>query len=790
MKTCYRSLKSLLFMLVLCMVGTLSAWADSYTYKAKTSDFKKADSFSFKDGDVTWNATSSNWDQGSVSSQQSGGVQLVQLGSGRTSKNFAFTLSTSSIKGNITSIVVETCLSGSGAKFSLTTSVGGTQIGKGTITENTIKEFTFTPTSSAEGEVVINWKNVGNKSTGIRIKSITINYTSSSEPIDPTAVAAPIFSESSKSFSDKFKLTLTKGNNAEKILYTTDGTEPSNKLSNGEIYTAPINIAHTTTVKAIAVSNEGKESKVVTNEYKLELPAPVLSVSSKDFSEAFDVEISTPATAAEGILYTLDGSTPSFENNSTDIYTKAINISATTTLKAVSYTSNGDNYEYSEVVTNEYKLKLPAPVLSVSSKKFSETFDVEISTPATAAEGILYTLDGSTPSWDNNSTNIYTDAIKISATTTLKAVSYASNGSNYEYSPVATATYTWVDPSVIWSEDFSGFKKGAVPTKGENATYKCTGKTKVYTDHLAGGDAPELLISKDGKSFTATIIDLKGAKNGMILTFLDNKGNLNVSATNATILSKDVTKIDEDHFTSTYIFALVDPSAEVSISMKSTTSDNVRIDNIELSKYEKISSFNITEAGYATYYTSDAYAMPKGVTGYTITANNGSELTMKEAYTEGETVPAQTALVLKGEAGKYSFLPTTSTEITPADNKLHGSDVAAETHVDGTNVKYYKLSYDSKGANLGFYWGAENGAAFTNGAHKAYLALDGTTLLSQKQGFSFADLMNGLTTSINQANAANAAKQSIFDINGRRVNSWNGAAKGIYIVNGQKVLVK
>ncbi len=702
MKTCYRSLKSLLFMLVLCMVGTLSAWAESYTYTAKTSDFKKAASFSFKDGDVTWNATSSNWNN-SVSSPKSG---VVQLGNSSTSKNFAFTLSTSSIKGNITSIVVETSLSGSGAKFSLTTSVGGTQIGKNTtITENTIDTYTFTPSSSAEGDVVISWKNIGRKSTGIRIKSITINYTSSSEPVDPTAVAAPIFSESSKSFSDKFELTLTKGKNAEMILYTTDGTEPSYEPLNGEEYTAAISIAHTTTVKAIALSNEGKESKVVTNEYKLELPAPVLSVNSKNFSEAFDVEISTPATAAEGILYTLDGSTPSFENNTTDIYTDAINISATTTLKAVSYTQNG---------------------------------------------------------------------------------------SDYEYSPVATATYTWVEPSsVIWSEDFSSFENEAVPTEGENATYKCTGSTQVYaTDHLAGGDAPELLISKNGKSFTATIIDLKGAKNGMILTFLDNKGNLNVSATNATILSKDVTKIGTRHFTSTYIFALVDPSAEVSISMETTTSDNVRIDNIELSKYEKINSFNITDAGYATYYTSDAYAMPKGVTGYTITDNNGSELTMKEAYTEGEIVPAQTALVLKGEAGKYSFLPTTSTQITPADNKLHGSDVAAETHVDGTNVKYYKLSYDSKGANLGFYWGAENGAAFTNGAHKAYLALDGTTLLSQKQGFSFADLMNGLTTSINQANAANAAKQSIFDINGRRVNSWNGAAKGIYIVNGQKVLVK
>lgn len=57
MKTCYRSLKSLLFMLVLCMVGTLSAWADSYTYTAAKADFKKG-TFSFKSGDVSWSGNS------------------------------------------------------------------------------------------------------------------------------------------------------------------------------------------------------------------------------------------------------------------------------------------------------------------------------------------------------------------------------------------------------------------------------------------------------------------------------------------------------------------------------------------------------------------------------------------------------------------------------------------------------------------------------------------------------------------------------------------------------------
>ena len=505
MKTCYRSLKPLLFMLVLCMVGTLSAWADSYTYTAAKADFKKG-TFSFKSGDVSWSGNST---YAAPTRTESRGVQF---GSKNLSNN-TLTLSTSSIKGSIESIVVNTATA-SKCTVSLSVSVGGTKIGSSASLSGSAKDYTFTPKTTASGDIEISW----NATKGsVYIKSITINYTSSSEPVDPTAVAAPIFSESSKSFSDKFELTLTKGKNAEMILYTTDGTEPSYEPLNGEEYTAPISIAHTITVKAIALSNEGKES---------------------------------------------------------------------------------------EVVTNEYKLKLPAPVLSVSSKKFSETFDVEISTPATAAEGILYTLDGSTPSRDNNSTNIYTDAIKISATTTLKAVSYASNGSDYEYSPVATATYTWAEPSsVIWSEDFSGFENEAVPTKGENATYKCKdgkSKTMIYTEKLAGGTSPELLINQSGGSFSATISDLKGCKNGMILSFKSNKPNLNVTISNATQLSKVV-----DGDVITYIFALNDATSPIVVKFENSYSSNARIDDIELSKYEKISSFNITDAGYANYYTSD-----------------------------------------------------------------------------------------------------------------------------------------------------------------------------------------
>lgn len=539
-----------------------------------------------------------------------------------------------------------------------------------------------------------------------KIKTIEVTFASTS------SVAAPTFSDDSKSFSDKFDLKLSAGSDAAMIMYTTDGSTPSYKNGVGELYETPISITHTTTVKAIAVSSKEEESDVVTKEYKLELPAPTISEATKTFTAPFTVSLSKEATAAEGILYTLDG---------TD------------------------------------------------------------------------------PSWENNATEIYTEPIQISATTTLKAVSYAANGTTYEYSPIASATYTYTEqgdaPIVIWSEDWSGFKAGNKPAQGENATYVYGGSnTKIYTTQIsAGGESPELMIAKSGGSLAITINDLKGANEGLMFSFKTNNktidGEFAVSADNAVILSSEVE--GSKPYVQKLIMALKEGVTSLTITLKNDyRNSNVRVDDLELTTYAGVGSFKITEAGYGTYYTSDAYTMPKGVKGYTITGNEGTSLVMNEAYAAGDVVPAKTALVVEGAANKYYTLVAASTELTPDKNKLHGSDEAETTYVDGTNVKYYKLSYNNEGNNLGFYWGSENGAAFTNGAHKAYLALDSETLLSQSRGFSLADLAHGVTTGINTTVKSATQSNFIYDLNGRRINSLNGAAKGVYIMNGQKVLVK
>lgn len=698
MRTKLLSLKTLLVICLMAIVGGVETWADTYKYTFTSKVFEKTSTTSKENletqklGDVSW--TTSGVIPYLGFGGDSNGMQF-----GKKNNPADFSLTTSDIVGTITKVVVNASTTTKNT-VTLSVSVGGEQYGTEQITSTTSRGYTFSGKST--GKVAISMKSNGTK--GMYIKSIEITYTPSSS----SSVAAPTFSEDSKSFSDKFDLTLSAGSDAAMIMYTTDGTTPSYKNNVGELYEAPISITHSTTVKAIAVSSKDEESAVVTNEYKLELPAPTISEATKIFTVPFTVSLSTEATAAEGILYTLDGTGPSLENK-------------------------------------------------VAKK--------------------------------------YTEPIQISATTTLKAVSYATNGTTYEYSPIATATYTEQSdaPIVIWSEDWSGFSNNAKPTQGENATYVYGGsKTAVKEgaiEHYAGGVTPEIMIADKG-SLSITIKDLKGADNGLMFTFKTNRdeSTFQVSADNATILSNEV--IGDSKDTRKYIMGLNEGATTITIKLDNQTGSNARVDDLELSTYSGVGSFKITEAGYGTYYSSKAYTMPKGVKGYTITGNEGTSLVMNEAYAAGAVVPAKTALVVEGAANKYYTLVAESTDLTPADNKLHGSDKAETTYVDGTNVKYYKLSYNNEGNNLGFYWGSENGAAFTNGAHKAYLALNSETLLSQSRGFSLADLAHGVTTGINTTVKSATQSNFIYDLNGRRINSLNGAAKGVYIMNGQKVLVK
>lgn len=182
---------------------------------------------------------------------------------------------------------------------------------------------------------------------------------------------------------------------------------------------------------------------------------------------------------------------------------------------------------------------------------------------------------------------------------------------------------------------------------------------------------------------------------------------------------------------------------------------------------------SISGVGYGTYFLSCSYTMPEGVTGQTISAAADGALTYGETYNPGDDVPAGTALLVSGAQGQYE--PVLAAVATPAPaNLLKGSDVAATT--EGGD-KYYKLANDSENG-LGFYWGAAEGAAFQNGAHKAYLALSDTQA-AKARFFS----LDGETTGINNI-ATGVARQGKYVENGTIVIIRNGIK---YNVQGIKL---
>ena len=111
-----------------------------------------------------------------------------------------------------------------------------------------------------------------------------------------------------------------------------------------------------------------------------------------------------------------------------------------------------------------------------------------------------------------------------------------------------------------------------------------------------------------------------------------------------------------------------------------------------------------------------------------------------------------------------------------------GNDEEATT--EGGDV-YYQLSRNAnRDANsIGFYWGAANGEAFKNKAHRAYLAVT-TEQAGGAKGFAFNDMATGIKSIAADTENGNAI---IYNLAGQRVSN---AQKGIYIVNGKKVVIR
>lgn len=190
----------------------------------------------------------------------------------------------------------------------------------------------------------------------------------------------------------------------------------------------------------------------------------------------------------------------------------------------------------------------------------------------------------------------------------------------------------------------------------------------------------------------------------------------------------------------------------------------------------------IGSTGYATlYYSGRAIKIPTGLTAYTMKVENG-KIVKSRAYSEGETLPKATAVILRGKPGKYNLDTSTEKGTTDNNNQLKGSDTKANTTGNDGDYFFYMLA-NKDGEGVGFYWGAENGAAFLNGEHKAYLAIPKTDTYGSaaKPCYVFAE---DAATAIGKT-SDNETKPASYTLDGRLCPR---GAKGIVISNGRKTI--
>ena len=213
---------------------------------------------------------------------------------------------------------------------------------------------------------------------------------------------------------------------------------------NGFTYTnniqaSPIYASTGTTASAYYVLQAGSPAlyaatdgtNIGANQYQPPMPAatPTFSVVAGTYTATQTVSITT-TTSGASIRYTTDGTTPS--DASGTIYTDAVSISQNMTLKAIAYKTN---YINSSVTSGVYNIKCTTPTYNLSAGTYVNARSVAI-TCTTIGATIRYTTDGSTPT--PSSGTIYSGAVNIASSSTLKAIAYKSAMTN---SDVSSAYY-------------------------------------------------------------------------------------------------------------------------------------------------------------------------------------------------------------------------------------------------------------------------------------------------------------------------------------------------------------
>ena len=801
------TLKSLMLLLLLLIGGGSFAWGEAKTGTIKfgTKDFK------ISEANVTGNDDLNNsWSVVTVGTTSfTPQPNYSQVGSSdKPAKSITFTMTLPSDVKFTTFSAKFGGFKGTAGNISLT--VDDTKVGSGSLSEkNDVVVDGELKTATTGKELKVSVTGIAK---GVKCYNITYTYEDSSTP-QPSEVALPTLSLEEGTYWKTQTLTIGVPEGAAGVQYTLDGTDPKESKT-AELITeaTALELSATTTVKAVAVDNNDNYSKEVSRTYTFVPSIANTKETAYTTVEAIaiinktsEAQLTDEVVYVKGIVSKIDSYNDTYksitywlDDNTFQVYSgKGLDNKGFNSKEDIETGANviicgkikkfsNNTYEFDK---GNYLVEYNAPVekvlksIAISGEATKTTyFEGEVFDPTGLVVTATYE-DESTEvvtsrvkwTFDPATLAVGTTSVEVMASIGSDAISdvYIVNGITVKEKMIL------VGNSIVVAEDTKNSKWVAMSTSNINGDksdyFESVDLVKVGDKYITTGKLDDILFyvnTVDGKTSIQNPADNK---------YVQATGAKKVSYTEKEYLwsnnGEQLAAAQTAHGTLQYNVG----SPRFTTYASKIGQYATIVDKSNVYEGAEIALSGTDGTHYFTTFSSDKAVEFVDATVYTVGVNE-NKLSLNEV--KGNQVPANTGVLVQSNKTDAMYVYI---ESAPAiEGNLLRASVTEQTTTgadDTKEYKYYMLSYNKDNENLGFYWGENDGAAFTSKAGRAYLAVEKTNEVAAVKGFSLSDMETG----ISQVCGSAANNGVIYDLQGRRVER---AVRGLYIMNGRKVMVK
>ena len=564
-------------------------------------------------------------------------------------------------------------------------------------------------------------------------------------------------------------------------------TDPSSNLTLSQT-TGEVNVGETLNISNYVTTADGYTGTVT---YAVTTGAEYASVSEEGVITGLAVGTATVKVTAPAVVGSFSESSAEFTVTVKD------NRAATT----VTFGSEVDNMTF--------------------NVNLGGTFESKTATVSpTGAGNVTYSSDNTEVASVNESTGAIT--IGNTAGTATITASFAKTDTYLASS--AKYYINVIDPNALVFYESFNQNKGTGGNDG--IWYNFSGTSNLKNDNSGwafenGSGARQCVkigTSSDLGSALSPTIDLSGDK--YILTFKagawsGDKTTIDVKVSKGTLSyngksssTQTITMADAAWTDYTMTIAGATNSTTITFTAKDASNNRFFLDEVKIVEAQTPATSTLSlvavdkDIYYATFSSSEDVIFPSNVEVDAVSVE-GSTLNIKElakddyfvkatsadgfdVVTKGYYVPANTGVLIQSLTNTVTYYyPYEEAAVSLPANQLKAAPAGGTINAEKDHV-YYKLAYNNYSAKtgLGFYWGAENGGAFSLKAGTAYLDVT-TNAEPLVKGFCFS----GTTTGINNIDATETGKtREIYNLAGQKVNAMTKA--GLYIVNGKKIVIR